>query len=60
VRRGQAPTRHNLVVLGKHVFNGHVPIGKCQQQFRDERLHRSETFDRLKSSRKIYEILGNI
>jgi hypothetical protein len=35
-----------------------VPIGKCQQQFRDERLHRSETFDRLKSSRKIYEILG--
>ena len=33
VRCGQAPARHDLVVLGKHVFDGHVPIGKCEQQF---------------------------
>ena len=30
VRGGQAPTRHDLVVLGKHVLDGHVPVGKCQ------------------------------
>src|SRR6476620_4588966 len=53
---GQAPTRHDLVVLGKHIFDGHVPIGKCEQQFLHELLHCSETFDWLKSSCKIYEI----
>src|SRR6478735_7006793 len=56
VRGGRAPTRHDLVVLGKHVLDGHVPIWKCQQQFRNERLHRGETFDRLESGRKIYEV----
>jgi hypothetical protein len=56
VRGGQAPTRHDLVVLGKHVLDGHVPIWKCQQQFRNERLHGGETFDRLESGRKIYEV----
>jgi hypothetical protein len=56
LRCGQAPTRHDLVVLGKHIFDGHVPIGKCQQQFLNELLHRSETFDGLKSGCKIYEI----
>jgi len=56
VRSGQAPTRHDLVVLGKHVLDGHVPIWKCQQQFRNERLHGGETFDRLESGRKIYEV----
>jgi hypothetical protein len=56
VRRGQAPPRHDLVVLGKHIFDGHVPVGKRDQQSLNERLHCSETFDGLKSSRKIYEI----
>jgi hypothetical protein len=60
VRGGQAPTRHDLVVLGKHVLDGHVPIWKCQQQFRNERLHRGETFDRLESGRKIYEVFANL
>lgn len=56
LRRGQAPTRHDLVVLGKHIFDGHVPVGKREQQFLNERLHCSETFDGLKSGREIYEI----
>jgi hypothetical protein len=33
-----------------------VPIGKREQQFLNELLHCSETFDGLKSSCKIYEI----
>jgi hypothetical protein len=57
VRCGQAPTRHDLVVLGEHIFDRHVPIGKCEQQFRNELLHCSETFDGLKSRCKIYEIV---
>ena len=56
LRCGQAPTRHDLVVLGKHIFDGHVPIGKREQQFLNELLHCSETFDGLKSGGKIYEI----
>ena len=30
VRCVQAPTRHHLVALRKHVFDGHVPIRKCK------------------------------
>src|SRR5215467_9645109 len=44
VRRAQAPARHHLVVLAKHVFDGHVPIGKCDQQLPNESLHGGKTF----------------
>jgi hypothetical protein len=35
-----------------------MPIGKCKQQFLDKLFHRGKTLDGLKSSRKIYEIVG--
>jgi hypothetical protein len=57
VRCVQAPARHDLVVLGKHIFDGHVPIGKCDQQFPDQSLHGSKTFDGLESGGEIYEIV---
>src|SRR5262249_19466705 len=58
VRRAQTPARHHLVVLAKHVFDGHVPIGKCDQQLPNESLHGGKTFHRLEPSSKIYEIVG--
>src|SRR5215831_15819592 len=58
VRRAQAPARHHLVVLAKHVFDGHVPIGKCDQQLPNENLHGGKTFHRLEPSSKTYEIVG--
>src|SRR5262245_57106580 len=58
VRRAQAPARHHLVVLAKHVFDGHAPIGKCDQQLPNESLHGGKTFHRFEPSSKIYEIVG--
>src|SRR5215468_3691232 len=58
VRRAQAPARYHLVVLAKHVFDGHVPIGKCDEQLPNESLHGGKTFHRLEPSSKIYEIVG--
>src|SRR5262245_41788945 len=58
VRRAQAPARHHLVILAKHVFDGHVPIGQRHAQAPNENLHGGQTFPRLEPSRKTYEIVG--
>ena len=56
VRRGQAPTRSDLVVLGKHILNSHLPVGKRQQQLPKSSFFVAARRERLESNSKIYEI----